>query len=57
MLAIQADENGRPVLIESVADGPAYFQEVTPERWCQIVAEEFGFSDAPRAVIPITVES
>lgn len=57
MLAIQANEQGAPVLIESydVGAGKIKFREVDNERWTEILEEGLGdVSDTPQAIVPIT---
>jgi uncharacterized protein YbjT (DUF2867 family) len=51
MIAIQANEQGHPVVIECV-DGK--FREVDSERWAEMLAEEIDITETPRAIIPVT---
>lgn len=55
MLAIQENQPGIPVLIESVPgeDGRHKFQEVTGQRWREIISEVIDPSETDRAIIPI----
>lgn len=56
MIAIQANEQGHPVVIESFErDGKRSFREVDAERWAEIVGEEIDLSATPQAIIPVTV--
>jgi hypothetical protein len=55
MLAIQANKQGIPVVIESVhgENGKLSFQEVSAERWMEIVGQELDLSEVSRPIIPI----
>lgn len=55
-LAIQANAQGVPVVVESVLDVHSekqVFREVTAERWRQIVGEEIDESECDRPIVPI----
>ena len=52
MIAIQANEQGHPVVVECV-DGK--FRAVDSERWAEILAEEIDITETPRAIIPVSV--
>lgn len=52
MIAIQADESGKPVVIEG-PDENRKFHPVSPERWRAIVGEEIDLSDCDRPIIPV----
>lgn len=51
MIAIQANEQGHPIVIECV-DGK--FREVDSERWTEILAEG-DITETPQAIIPVQV--
>lgn len=54
MLAIQANEQGHPVLVEV---GDAAVVEVDRERWTEILKKGLGdVSETPQAIVPITTE-
>lgn len=55
-LAIQANSQGVPVVVESVWDvysGKQVFRDVTADRWRQIIGEELDETECDRPIIPI----